>query len=146
MSRIDELVTRITTRLGVYRVYGAIDNYRDMVEGTNNRVMLSNANRKPVVTYEYLGQYYNVSQLAVLAQVSPAVVRRRLEQGLSIARIVEMANQGRQLNPSRCKYEWPVDSGRRYNLRQLANIAGVPYGTFYSRVQSGKTIAEIMEG
>lgn len=145
MSRIDDLVTRITSRLGVYRVYGAIDSYREMVAGTDNRVMLSNANRKPVVTYNYKGVYYNVNQLASLAKVSPAVVRRRLEQGKTVEQIVEMGNIGRQPNMSRCKYEWPIGSGRRYNLRQLASIANVAYGTFYSRVQSGKSITELME-
>ena len=146
MSRVDAVVALLTSRYGVYRVYGAIDNYREMVAGTDNRVVLSNANRKPVVTYNYKGQYYNVTQLAGLAQVSPAVVRRRLEQGKTVEQIVEMGNVGRQSNMSRCKYEWPVGSGRRYNLRQLANIANIPYGTLYSRVQSGKSITEIMEG
>ena len=69
-----------------------------------------------------------------------------LGQGLSVDQIVEMPNRGKQLNPSRCKYEWPEGSGRRYNLRQLAHIANIPYWTLYSRVQSGKSITEIMEG
>lgn len=146
MSRIDEIIDLIISKYGVCRVHGAIDNFRDACTGTDNCVALSGINRKPILTYLYQGQYYNVTQLAGLAQVSPAIVRRRLGQGLSVEQIVEMPNRGKQLNPSRCKYEWPEGSGRRYNLRQLAHIANIPYGTLYSRVQSGKSITEIMEG
>ena len=146
MSRVDEIIALLTSRYPTYRVHGTIDGAMITKGGTDNQVILSGVNRKPVVTYNYNGQYYNVTQLAGLAQVSPAVIRRRLEQGLTVEEIVGLANQGRQLNPSRCKYEWPEGSGRRYNLRQLASIANIAYGTFYSRVQSGKSITEIMEG
>lgn len=149
MDRIARVVATLTAKLPTRRVYGPMDKPSDYValDAHLTKTIGRSSQNRDVVLYEYRGESYSIPQLAVMSGLCAATLRTRIRSGMSIEDVVnkplDPVVEKRKL--SSCKYEWPVGSGRKYNIRQLANVAGVPYNTMYSRIQSGWDINKAME-
>lgn len=147
-SRIEQLVDAITAQCPTRRIYGPLDSPSGY--NPSNATQFSSVgrdiNNKPMALYLYRGIEYSVPELAVLAGLCAATIRKRILEGWSIEDVVNKPVDA-QVASARLtsrKHEWPVGSNNRYNLRELAAIANIPYNTLYDRIQAGWSLDEAM--